>query len=505
MRATLLAFTLLAFTCIQVFGQQTYERTFSASAQVTDWSVCYSTLDNTLWYTTVEGTDVVLYHLNGTGVVTSTYHYGGLNPVESNVEQSVNGNIYVSGRTSGSGIQYYVLALDFSGSVLWSKTYATGGLMSYDASKIRTLNNGNVMIVESVYGHLGYIEIDGITGSVVNSVQLREDTTVENKTPGFAGDIHDDGSFVFTGKRGSDIAVVHTTAQGNVLWSTVLNSGTSYYHTKGVAALSDGTTLACGMDMYSPFIMRLDANGGVMWYNGYNGNSTFYDIEQIDANTFGVCGVSGYDFTYTRFDMSGNEIGTIRFAHPGMMFTAYELVVDATGKVAIPFAYQETSTWVQGPGLILLDANFAMECGMNAETMTPSTSSLDPSIVNVPIYSLPQSVATANVICSPMAVPTAVTTDLCIILGDEEIAGEEFSLQNTPAATGTSVTMSFGDYRGDLTYVVTDLMGREVSNAVITYGGGFEPIRKSEQLPSGVYVVTVYMDGTSHSEKFVIR
>lgn len=506
MRASLLAISLLVFTCYQVFGQQAFERAYPGQNSAMDWSVTYSVLDNTLWYAVVENTDIILHHLDASGNITSTYRYANISAYEVSIEQSVNGNIYLSGMCSSNPVGYYLLALDFTGSVIWTKKYATSSLMSYANSKIRTLNNGNVMIVESVYGHLGYIEVDGNTGAVVNSVQLREDTTVENKTPGFAGDIHGDGSFVFTGKRGNDIAVVRTTAQGNVMWSSVLNSSAVYYHTKGVAACTDGSTIACGMENYNGFIMKMDANGAVQWYNSFNGGMIYYDVKQIDANTLGACGSSGSEFIYSRFDMNGNEIGTIRFVHPGFQFSASELKVNAGGTVAIPFSYVGGPTIITQPGLMLLEPNFNFECGMIYEQLTPSTTSFDPSALNVPIYSMEQEVTVTNVVCSPSVMQTGITDNMCIILGtDLQETVIDLQLQNNPSAQGQCVTFSLGDYRGDIAYRVTDALGREVSNAVIAYGGGNQPIENSGQLSPGVYLFTTYINGSQQTERFVIR
>lgn len=505
MRSILLALSLLTVTCCRLFAQQAHERTYPGQNNAIDWSVTYSTLDNTLWYAVLENSDIVLHHLDSGGNITASYRYTGLMPDEVRMEQSVNGNIYLTGRRTGGNVEYYLLAVNFVGAVMWSKEYSINSTMHYDHARILTLPNGNVMIIESVYGHLGYIEVDGNTGAVINSRQIREDTTIENKTPGFAADRHENGDFVFSGKRGSDITVVRTTSQGNIIWSAILGAF-SYYHTKSVEACSNGTTLACGMEVNKPFVMLLDQNGGLMWYNLYDEFMVFYDVKQINANSFGVCGVTGMhdQFVYTRFDMNGNQIGTIRFADPGYQFEAYELKINYAGDIAIPFAYQ--GGWInKTAGLVLLEPGFNLNCNMTLDSLPLNTTAADPSIVVGPMYSINEPIMVSS-ISTPQNPAAATTVDLCVILNVEQSEPPElFSLQNTPAEQGQPVTFSLGDYRGEVAYSITDALGREVGRTVITYGGGLQPIDRSDQLAPGIYVFTVYIEDTAHSGKFVIR
>lgn len=505
MRSILLALSLLTVTCYHVFAQQTYERAYpSPFNDATDWSVTYSVLDNTLWYAIVENSDIVLHHLDAAGTVTATYRYTGMMAEQVRIEQSVNGNIYLTGEQSGSGVDYYVLAVNFTGGFLWCKQYSIGALTSYNHTRIRTLPSGNVMIIESVTGHLGYIEVDGNTGAVVNSAQMREDTTVENKTPGFAADVHSDGSFVFTGKKGSSIAMVRTTAQGNIIWSTVLSG--NYFHTKGVAACTDGSTLACGMQSNEAFVMKVDANGVMQWYKAFGGIMTFYDVDQIDSTSFGVCGVTGSDIVYSRFDMNGNELGTIRLTEPTYNFEAYELHADASGKIALPFGYSSFQSGITQAGLLLLEPNFNLECGLSVSPLTSNTTSTDPSIMATPIYRVDEPVSMSSIPVTATTELTGNTTDLCVILGIQQPEPVTlFSLQNTPAEQGQTVTFTLGDYRGTLAYTVTDALGREVIRSVITYGGGQQPIDRSDQLAPGMYIITTYIGDAVQSEKFVIR
>lgn len=505
MRSIVLSLALLAFTCYEVFSQQAYERIYPIGQNVMSTSVAYSTLDNTLWFASAgQNGDIILQHLDAMGNVTAAYSYSGFWAGDVNVEQSINGNIYLSGLEYTSGVQYYILALDFSGNVLWTKKYAIGSVANYDRSRFRILPNGNLMIVESVYGHIGYIEADENTGNVVSSAQLREDSTFENKTPGFAGDVQYDGSFVFSGKRGMDICLVHTDPQGQVLWSSVLNSGMAYYHTKGIAACYDGSTIACGMEDFSGFIMKVDANGVMQWYNAYDGYTIYYDIEQIDINSFGAVGTDGANIIFSRFDMNGNELSTIRITQSSCTFAAYDFEVAANGNIAIPFTFSGMS-YSYTPGLMLMQPNAALECGMELTTLTPSTSSADPTYLAVPIYHVAEPVTVTTTSTSRTTL-TPATNNLCVILSVEEpVSSPDFSMQNTPAPQGEFVTWSFGNYRGDVLYFVTDATGREVIRKDMSYSGGLQPVDKSDQLAPGIYMMTTVINGEAHTEKFVIR
>ena len=504
MRIIVLSLSLLVFTCYNVFSQQAYERAYQTSGDVYSTSVTYSTLDNSLWYAAVEASgSLMVHHIDATGNILASFLYNGIVAENVNIKQSVNGNIYLSGRTATGGSGHYVLALDFTGSVLWTKKYTGASAMPYDRSRFRLLPNGHLMIIESEWGHMGYIEIDENNGNVVASAQLREDTTVENKTPGFAGDVMYDGSFIFTGKRGADIALVHTDPQGQVLWSSVMNSGWAYYHTKGVAACSDGSVLSCGLVDGDGFIMRTDPNGTMQWYNAYS-YMVFYDIEQLDMNTFGALSMQGMDVIFTRFDMNGTELNSIRFAQPGFGFTAYDFEVSLNGTIAIPFTFSGMSN-SNDPGLFLLETGFNLECGMQSTTLQPATSSSDPSELAVPIYRVDEPLIVTTGACTRTNLMQG-QNNMCIILTtDDPVTGNSFALQNSPAEQGQAVTFSFSEYRGDVSYTVTDALGREVIRETIMYNGGNQPILESDQLAAGVYVFTTTSGGEIRTEKFVIK
>jgi hypothetical protein len=158
------------------------------------------------------------------------------------------------------------------------------------------------------------------------------------------------------------------------------------------------------------------------------------------------------------------------------------------------------------PGLLLLEPGFNMECGLNPYPLTQNTTSTDPSIVAVPVYSIDEPVITVPLAVTAITDMTGITDNLCLLLSAQHPEPvTSFSLQNTPAEQGQPVTFSFGDYRGDVAYIVTDALGREVSRNVVTYAGGLQPIDRSDQLASGIYVFTTYIGDAVHSEKFVIR
>lgn len=504
---TLVLFLFAITLTTQVFSQAVYQRGFPANQGYTTSSVTCSPSDQTWYYAIADANGtIMLYHLDSTGVALDVYQYTGANAASVNVEVSPIGIIYLSGTTDAAGVNYYIIAINPNGTVFWSRNYSTNSQGYYSTPKFKVLDNSNLMIIESVYGRLAYIETDPL-GNVVESNSYREDTTVENKTPGFAGDVYDDGTFIFTGKRGSDILMVHANSNGDILWTTVMNSGMSYYHTKSVAALSDGSAIACGFENNSCFIMKVDSSGTLQWYNKYTSFGTiFYDIAPLDNSFFAACGDNNGTAMLCIFDMNGNEIRSTEFAQPNWAITASEFVVNSSGTIGMSVRCLDPQATYYKPALLIMESGFVLGCAMDTMSLVPSTTSADPSIVAVPIYSIPQVVTTSTISVSSSVI-TASTDDFCNFVSVEDSPGNpaELSIQNSPATSGQPITFSFGNLRGEMTYVVRDALGRDVLNSRIYYDGDHETVNGTELLAPGVYLLSVRSGDSVYTEKFVVR
>jgi mannose/fructose-specific phosphotransferase system component IIA len=241
--------------------------------------------------------------------------------------QSSDGGYAVAGRTysfGAGGPDFYVVKLDSSGNVQWTKTI--GGSAWDGASSIIQSSDGGYVVA-------GYTQSFGAGWYDFYVVKLDSSGNVLwAKTIG--GSNYDvatsiiqssDGGYVIAGYTRSfgagyvDIYVVKLDSSGNVIWTKTIG-GSSGDEAWSIIQSSDGGYVVAGRTYsfgagYDDFyVVKLDSSGNVIWTKTIGGSLTDVAISIIQSSDGGYVvtggtqsfGAGSYDIYVVKLDSGGN-------------------------------------------------------------------------------------------------------------------------------------------------------------------------------------------------------
>ncbi|MHA2610064.1 MAG: InlB B-repeat-containing protein [bacterium JZ-2024 1] len=261
----------------------------------------FSAGDDEIW--------VLKLDANGNILWQKTYGTARLDEVES-IQQTSDGGYIVAGRTFSfaAGLDdIWVLKLDANGNVLWQKTY--GGTDSDGASSIQQTSDGGYIVagVTKSFGggswNIWVLKLDA------NGNVLWQKTYGGTDSDG-ASSIQQtsDGGYIVAGGTRSfgagsdDIWVLKLDANGNVLWQKTYGGpyndwAYSLQQTSDGGYIVAGSTYSFGAGSDDIWVLKLDADGNVLWqktYGGADGDGA-YSIQQPSDGGYIVAG-STYSF-----------------------------------------------------------------------------------------------------------------------------------------------------------------------------------------------------------------
>ena len=281
-------------------------------------------------YTTSFGqgnNDIYLIKLDASGNLQWTRTVGGIgDDYAYSVVQTTDGGYAVAGYTNsfGPGASYaYIAKLDGSGNLQWTK--AIGGL-NYDFGYriIQTSDGG--------YAVVGNTE-DGPGGRAVYVIKLDSSgNLLWTKIIGGAGwdlgyDIiqTSDGGYAITGhtspfgQGSADVYVIKLDPLGNIQWTRTIG-GTNIDHGYSIIQTSDGgyliagRTNSFGYGSYDVYLVKLDASGNLQWTKTI-GSTGWEEANSIIKTLDGGYAIAGrtssfgqgsYDMYVVKLDKNGN-------------------------------------------------------------------------------------------------------------------------------------------------------------------------------------------------------
>jgi hypothetical protein len=275
-----------------------------------------------LTYSFGAGGDIYLVKLDSSGNVVWTKTIGGsLTDVANSIIQSSDGGYVVAGWTASFGAgsyDFYVVKLDAGGNVLWTKTI--GGSNDDRARSIIRSSDGGYVVA-------GYTSSFGAGSADIYVVKLDSGGNVQwTKTIG--GSYEDearsiiqssDGGYIVAGESGGDFYVVKLDSGGNVLWTKTIG-GSSDDGARSIIQSSDGgyavagRTRSFGAGNADFYVVKLDSGGNVQWTKTIGGSSEdeAYSIIQSSDGGYAVAGFTGSfgagygDMYVVKMDANGN-------------------------------------------------------------------------------------------------------------------------------------------------------------------------------------------------------
>ena len=411
--------------------------------------------------------DAWVMHVDVTGAVLWSKVYGGAG--EDRVRFILDdgaGAFYLLGHTTsiGSGIEDILLMkIDSSGNVIWDKSY--GGPLEDRGRAMTWSHDGNLVLT-------GWT--DGFGAGRKDAILMKVDTAgsiIWQKVCGEANAergqdviLTSDNGFMISGFRKrigapfNDPMLIKTDASGSVQWLKLYESAAEGTF-RGVLETSDGGYFAYGdlsiapaVDSHSVYILRTDNTGSPAW-----------------AKEIGSTGDEGYP------DAVENADGGFTLIAHTSSFRADSL---------------------HDPYLVRTDSEGSSLCNSTVHNFT----ALDtmPLVANTS-YAISSGLTTNNFSVSP--IPATFGTDtLCegLITSNDEVSMSRFEIYPNPVKDVLKIEQTGGS--GNVKVEVFDLYGRLLH---LQDGGNVSSVDMTDY-PSGTYVVRV-TSGGHHLTRKVIK
>ncbi len=285
---------------------------------------------------------IVMINANGTKAWSKSY----LSTRIDDIKVLANGKIAFAGYYGYDHSVWGVL--DQNGNELWAKKYYSFDY-SYDLASVTVLANEKILYSFSkFYSNLTVrCDEDGET----EDCDEEGDSLGNGKSPRFDSFGCDDSGYVDCGKSDDRVMIIRHNANGDVIWAkNYMKASTEYFHLKKIKQLADGSFMGVGLvsDVYcgpnnNGFIMKLDANGEVLWTKKYTlpsnpgyFSSTFRSFEIEGSNIY----IGGY---YTSDNLNMNNF-LIQMDADGNVISSKQIVTtgNALATVGVPMSSSVT-------------------------------------------------------------------------------------------------------------------------------------------------------------------
>ncbi|MES2138281.1 MAG: PKD domain-containing protein [Bacteroidota bacterium] len=233
--------------------------------------------------------DIILLKLDAFGnVVWSKVFGGGTNDYGLYVQQTSDGGYIVTGFMSGLGFGAEDVALirtDTNGNLLWQKEY--GGAGSEWGSYVEQTSDGGYKIAgyTNSFGAGGFdlyvLKVDG-SGNLQWSKTYGGVGAEGSSQWGISGKITTDGGFMLCGNTttygagGNDVMMIKTDSMGNLQWAKTYGGGLeeqprSSTQTSDAGFIISGYTTSFGAGDLDAYLIKTDSMGNLLWSKAYGG------------------------------------------------------------------------------------------------------------------------------------------------------------------------------------------------------------------------------------------
>ena len=287
--------------------------------------------------------DFWLLRLDADGNVVWQKTYSGTETdTATSVDLTSDGGFIVAGLTAsfgvsygagGSGFDLWLLRLDGNGNVVWQKTY--GGVSSEGASdpSVRTMSDGGFVVAGSTLSFgAGSYDFWLLRLEANGNIAWQRTYGGLGSDDGRSVQPTSDGGFIVAGATQSfgadavgDVWVIRLDANGNVVWQRTYG-GSAGDGAHAVQPTSDGgfivfgNTESFGAGLTDVLVLKLDGNGNVLWqktyggvnkdrvWSGQSGQITSDGGFIVAGSTNYLVGTGGEDMWLLRLEGNGNVV-----------------------------------------------------------------------------------------------------------------------------------------------------------------------------------------------------
>jgi len=473
------------------------------------------------------GFHMYVVKLNSSGTLQWSNAIGGTNDdIAFSIIQTTDGGYAVAGSTNSFGAggkDIYILKLNDSGMLLWSKTI--GGINDDEAYSI-------VQTVDGGYAVAGYTTSFGAGSYDFYIVKLdASGTPLWSKTIGgtdidFANSIIQttDGGYAVAGYTlsfgagSADAYIVKLDASGTLQWSrtvggTDIDLAFSIIQTTDNGYAVAGLTSSFGAGGHDAYILKIDPSGTLQWSKTVGGTGDDYGFSIIQT-TDGGYGVAGETYS---FGMGLEDFFIVKLDASGMLQWS-RTVGGKGGDVARSIIQTKDGgyavggeTYSFGAGLwdlyiVKLDAS-GNTCGNSTSPISTITSPASTVTTPTPIVTTPSSTVT---IPPTTVTPGGTPTTMCV-LGIHPISNEipdSYELyQNYPNPFNPTTEIKFDLPKPeDVKIVLYNTLGQQ--SAVLVDGhyaaGSYSVQWNASNYPSGVYFYRITAGSFTDVKKMVL-
>lgn len=278
----------------------------------------------------------------------SSYNFGStLNESATAFVQTSDGGYVITGnKMAGDGsLNVYLIKVDASRHLVWEKAFGSSGDQA--ANAIKQTNDGGFIIA-------GYTKSGDETTSDVYLIKLNAEgfllwkKTFDNANQGDVGTdlvLEDDG-YILTGRTKmdasrlySDILLMKTDLQGNMLWQKSM--GSTYFDSgNAIIRSSDGHFVVAGAyntgpGVQQPYLIKFNTDGTIIWeqYLTDDQLATINSLQETSEGGFilgGITNFGGYRGIIAKTNSNGELEWSKKFTDHGVLLNSIESIAVAS-------------------------------------------------------------------------------------------------------------------------------------------------------------------------------
>jgi hypothetical protein len=275
-----------------------------------------------------EAMDVYLVKINGDGAVLWEQSIGGSGLDDAlSLTKTADGGYLIAGSTSSIGygeVDAYLLKVDATGDKVWEHAY--GGSADDNAVFAAPLADGYVVMGSALGIDASSTKVVIITTDPIGQLRERQVAGGDGAAEAYAGAATSDGGAIVAGVSQidghtyPDVYLLRLGADGGVLWESTYG-GDRAIRPLSIASVSGGFAIAgdvieSGMSESNAYLAKIDNSGNLLWEQtfGSNHNDELHCVVPTDDGGFILAGwtlatlARGTDAYLVKTDASGNVL-----------------------------------------------------------------------------------------------------------------------------------------------------------------------------------------------------